>query len=156
MKTILWLFLSGVAALTALMVYIFAAGPHMRSQPNIRSFDAAMPLPPPNSVPLDRARESVSPAEVADTPANRHRGRVYYEYYCLACHGPTGDGAGPVGRSFTPAPADLRLAVPAIPTDAELMRRMLTGRGHAPALTNIVAPAHRWYLVRYLRALPVP
>jgi len=160
-KKILWLFLAGGAAVTGLMIYIFSVGPHMKVQPNIRSFDAAMPLPPPDSVPMERTKEPApSAAEaagltnaVANTPENCRHGRVYYEYYCLACHGTDADGAGPVGRSYVPAPADLRTAVPAIRTDGELMRRMLTGVGHEPALSNIVRPEHRWYLVRYLRGL---
>jgi len=163
-KTILWLFLAGICAVTALFIYIFAAGPHLRVQPNFRSFDAAMPLPPPDSIPLERTREPAPSAveataltnAVADTPENRRRGRVYYDYYCLACHGAAAEGAGPVGRSYVPAPADLRTAVPAIPTDGDLLRRMLTGVGHEPALANIVPAAHRWYLVRYLRSLPPP
>lgn len=164
MKKILYLFAAGLAAVTVLMMTIFAAGPHMRVQPNIRSFDAAMPMPPPDSVPLDRTREPApSAAEaasltntVADTAENRRRGRVYYEYYCLACHGTNADGTGPVGRSYSPVPADLRTAVPAIHTDGELLRRILTGRGHEPAMANIVTPAHRWYLVRHLRDLASP
>ena len=37
----------------------------------------------------------------------RDRGRVYYNYYCVFCHGDNGQGDGPVGYSYMPAPTDL-------------------------------------------------
>ena len=164
MRKVLWLFIAGAAAVTVIMTYLFATGPRMYVQPNIRPFDAEMPVPPSNSVtvtdawtPAPSAAEAPSLVNpVADTDEARRRGRVYYEYYCLACHGTAGDGAGPVGESYVPAPADLRTAVPQIPTDGELLRRMLTGTGHTPVLERAVQPEHRWPLVRYVRALAVP
>jgi mono/diheme cytochrome c family protein len=37
------------------------------------------------------------------------QGRALYLQYCAACHGLTGEGNGPVARSLTTPPANLRL-----------------------------------------------
>ena len=164
MRKVLWLFIGGLVAVTAIMTYLFATGPRMYVQPNIRPFDAQMPLPPPNSITVTTA-STPAPSEaeapslvnpVADSAEVRRQGRVYYEFYCLACHGTAGDGAGPVGESYVPAPADLRVRAPAIAADGDLLRRMLTGTGHTPVLERVVQPEHRWPLVRYVRTLAAP
>ena len=164
MKRLLWVIAIGFAAVTLMLASVFWRGPRMYRQASLRTWASAVPLPPSNSVPFDAVvTRAPSAAEagalvnpVPDTDDARERGRVYYAYYCLACHGVTGDGEGPVGESYMPVPTDLRTAVPRIPTDGELLRRMLTGVGHEPVLERVVRPEHRWYLVRYLRHLGLP
>ena len=164
MRKLMWLLVFGLCVFVALMTYVFVTGPRMYVQSHFRTLDAAMPGAPSNSVPLavswvpppSAAQAAALTNPVADTAENRQRGGVYYEYYCLACHGAAGDGAGPVGRSYVPAPADLRAAVPTVRTDGELVRRMLTGVGHEPVLERVVHDEYRWYLVRYLRGLRAP
>ena len=82
---------------------------------------------------------------------NLHNGKIYYGYYCLMCHGPKGDGNGPVGQSYVPKPTDLSSPRLIGITDGELYRRMLHGEGHDPVLDQTVQPAHRWPLVLYVR-----
>jgi mono/diheme cytochrome c family protein len=36
-------------------------------------------------------------------------GREYYQAYCASCHGPLGQGDGPVAATLRPPPADLTL-----------------------------------------------
>ena len=159
MNKVRWLIIGGLGAVALMLGSVFWFGPRMYRQPNLRTYAAAVPLPPSNSVPVATAwAPAPTAAEAAalvnpapDTDASRQRGRIYYEYYCLACHGAACDGKGPVGESYMPAPADLRAAVPRIVPDGELLRRMLTGVGHSPVLERVVRPEHRWELVRYLR-----
>ena len=92
---------------------------------------------------------------MADTAADRARGKVYYDYYCVFCHGDKGDGNGPVGESYVPVPADLRAAKIQAYADGELLRAMLVGTGHEPVLGRVVHPEHRWYLVLYVRSMTV-
>jgi mono/diheme cytochrome c family protein len=163
---------------------LIMTGPEMKSQPNIRAYQARVPLPPAGVVPVSApgTAHDVEPtaglpssAEAAAlqnplraTPENLTRGRTYYQYYCLACHGEAGDGNGPVGQSFLPPPADLRSAKLRSLKDGELLRAMFTGVGHQPeaatqarapvphepsVLEYIVLPEHRWYLVLYIRSL---
>jgi len=59
-----------------------------------------------------------------------NQGRSSFNLYCRSCHGPRGDGMGPLGLHQKPPARDLRLgiikfaAVPAgsLPTDADLRR----------------------------------
>ncbi len=171
-------------------------GPEMKSQPNIRAYQARFTLPPAGVVPVEPTAGIPSAAEAAAmqnplraTAENLARGRTYYEYYCLACHGDNADGNGPVGQSFLPHPPDLHScrnchgrtadanaqAAQSSPAttdmsskkvrdlkDGELLRVILTGVGHQPAikpaapmpvLEYTVLPEHRWYLVLYIRTL---
>ena len=171
-----WIKLGSLAALvvTVLVWYQLLTGPTMDyTQPNIRAYRAAMPLPPEGSVPIADARPSlpttaqattmkVLSQTLAATPETIARGKVYYGYYCLACHGATGDGRGPVGESFVPAPGDLRSPRIRAMSDGQLLRAMLTGDGHRPILAATgkeavleytVLPEHREYLVLYVRSL---
>jgi len=90
------------------------------------------------------------------TPENLARGRVYYTYYCVFCHGELGSGDGPVGQSYLPRPADLRSRHTAALKDGELVQALVTGTGHAPVLERIVPPEYRWYLALQVRALATP
>lgn len=157
-------FLAGVALIglgVLVYFYIMFQGPRMQVQPSIRTYERTMPLPAESIVPVEPDERAVPSAEQAagmqnplpDTEQNRDRGKVYYEYYCVFCHGQSGQGDGPVGYSYMPAPADFHDPKVLKKSNGELMRSMLTGAGHEPVIPRIVLPGHRWYLVMYIRAL---
>ncbi len=141
--------------------YLLFTGPRMYVQPNIRVFQAQVPLAPPGTIPVvnpfeplpakDEIKKLINPVE--KTSENYARGKIYYGYYCAFCHGDKGDGFGPVGYSYNPVPADLRTAKIQSMSDGELLYSMLTGAGHAPMLERIVLPKYRWYLVLHMRKL---
>ncbi len=142
--------------------YLVFSGPRMTVQPNLRTYDARMPLPPPGIVPVEALAEPRVPAAsearalVNPLPPgerNLAAGRVWYNMHCAFCHGGSGAGDGPVGRSFSPAPADLRSARIAAMSDGELLRAMLTGPGHEPVLERVVLPERRWPIVLHVRTL---
>jgi len=137
--------------------YLLFVGPRMYQQPHLRAFQAELPPMPPGVVPVadplpklpsaEEARTLANP--VPDTAESRTRGKVYYEYYCVFCHGAKGDGNSPVGESYVPKPADLRTAKVRAYSDGQYLRAMLTGVGHDPVLERTVNPDHWWRLVRY-------
>jgi mono/diheme cytochrome c family protein len=139
-------------------LYLVFSGPRMTVQPSVRAFERLAPLPPEGIVPAGAPEPPPLPDDSAknpleDTPANRARGAVYYQYYCTFCHGQQGDGHGPVGESYVPVPTDLRQPQVQAMSDGHLVRAMLTGTGHEPVLERVVPEQHRWYLVLYVRAL---
>jgi len=152
-------------AIVSVMGYVLITGPRMRMQPNVRPFQAEVPPLPTGVVPVDLPDASSSgrvPAEedaakmvnpLPATEENAARGKVYYQYYCVFCHGEKGDGNGPVGQSYTPKPADLRAPKVQAYSDGQMLRSMLTGEGHEPVLEKVVPMEHRWYLVYYVRIL---
>jgi len=157
MKRIVWILLALLIVPALVLLFI---GPRMKVQPRIRAFQEAAPLPPKGVVPVDGLVRAPTAAEakaltnpLAATATNLLRGKVYYGYYCQFCHGATGSGDGPVGQSYVPAPALLKSARVQSLSDGELLRAMLTGPGHEPALERVVPPAHRWFIVLYLRDL---
>jgi mono/diheme cytochrome c family protein len=157
-------FFAFVAAIGIGVVIFFTImfiGPRMRVQQHIRTFQKSMPLPPEGIVPVEPDRYAVPPQAQAaslknplqDNQANRDRGRTYYTYYCIFCHGENGQGDGPVGYSYMPSPTDLHAPKVLKMSDGELLRAMLLGVGHEPVLSRVVFPEHRWYLVGYVRTL---
>lgn len=162
LRTVLILILA--AAGMGAVGYIMLSGPRMYEQPHIRAYQAELPRLPAgvvpvasSVVPLPSAREAGSIASpVPATPANVARGKVYYQYYCVFCHGDRGDGNGPVGESYVPVPADLRSKKIAAYSDGQLLRAMLLGTGHEPVLERTVLSEHRWYLVLYARTFARP
>ncbi|MCE5326210.1 MAG: hypothetical protein LLG01_07315 [Planctomycetaceae bacterium] len=160
-----WLIRSlAAAALTGAFVWAvlaFGLGPRMQNQPALQSFQAVLPPMPEASRPQ---REPFAPAPTTQqarslrnplkgTADELARGKVYYGYYCIFCHGGDGGGTGPVGESYVPTPADLRRPAVQQLGDGELLRRMLTGAGHAPVLERVVRSPQRWPLVLYVRSL---
>lgn len=157
-----------ILSVAAALVYL--TSPRMYVQPHFRTYQrVAPPLPEgvvvagpapagPTSIgqriPLPSVDEAKSLANPeAATAESLARGKVYYAYYCVFCHGEKGDGNGPVGESYTPIPTDLRADKLRTYSDGQLYRAMLTGIGHDPVLDYTVLPEHRWHLVNYVRAL---
>jgi hypothetical protein len=136
--------------------YSILTGPHMKDQPSIKEFQAEMPLMPAGTVPVEpvprpAVMEETAQNPLAATAENIERGSVYYQYYCIFCHGKKGDGNGPVGQSYVPVPSDLRSdKIQAYP-DGKLYNAMLDGEGHQPVLRQVVLPEHVWYLALYVR-----
>ena len=154
-------FFPAVAAILLAGYLLFTGGPHMEHQQKIGPFQAAFPPSPKDSVPLEdplsklpstqEAQDLVS--AVAPTEKNIAAGGVYYGYYCVFCHGPSGDGRGPVGEGLVPPPADLRSPAVQSLSAGRLFRARLTGPGHEPVLERVVPPEARPYLVLYVRRL---
>jgi cytochrome c1 len=157
-KIIILLLVIPPLLLGAIFGYVLYKGPRMTVQHHFREYQMNLPPPVAGSVTVRRPDPSAAEAVQLTPPlqasgANLARGKVYYQYYCVFCHGDTGAGNGPVGQSYTPVPTDLRTAKIAGYSDKDLLRTMLTGVGHEPVLERVVPTEHRWYLVLFVRSL---
>ena len=86
-------------------------------------------------------------------------GGVLYEQNCLPCHGVSGAGDGPVGRTLNPPPADLILhTVPGVHPDGRLYDWISNGFPDSvmPAFKDNLTDEERWHLVNYIRTLSQP
>lgn len=158
-KIIILLIVIPPLLVAALFGYVLYKGPRMAVQQHLREFQMNLPPRPAGTVTVRRPDLTAAESDGLKNPlqanvANLTRGKVYYQYYCIFCHGDTGAGNGPVGQSYTPVPTDLRSEKVARYADGELLRAMLTGVGHEPVLERVVPPEHRWYLVLFVRTLP--
>lgn len=146
----------------ALFGYVLYKGPRMSVQHHFRDFQFIPPTLPAGTVSVEPAAKlpgiggSAPGGSLAGGAGAIERGRVYYRYYCVFCHGESGAGDGAVGRSYHPAPPDLRLGKVAAYVEAELLRAMLTGVGHEPVLERVVPPEHRSHLALFVRSIAAP
>jgi cytochrome c553 len=161
-------FQKAIAALVVIPALLFAGlfgyvlykGPRMTVQHHIREYQMIMPERAAGSVTVATPFRLPGAAEAGNLKnplqpdaGNLAAARVYYQYYCVFCHGDSGAGNGPVGNSYTPRPADLRSKQIAGYSDGQLLRAMLTGLGHEPVLERVVPPGHRWHLALFVRSL---
>ncbi len=90
--------------------------------------------------------------------ANVQAGRKLYEQNCAACHGPTGLGNGPAGKSLNPPPANL-VGVGRMPmvTDGYLYWTIAEGgtqlQTAMPPFKGALSETQIWDLVAFLRSL---
>jgi mono/diheme cytochrome c family protein len=83
-------------------------------------------------------------------------GKILYSHYCVACHGITGKGDGPVGLTLNPRPADLtQHAIPGVHTDGELFQWITNGfpNSRMPPFKTSLSDTDRWNLVNFIRTL---
>lgn len=93
------------------------------------------------------------PAPPPVTLALLQRGQQRFDIYCAPCHGKTGDGQGMIVQRGFPAPpsymSDRLLAAPA----QHFYDVITDGYGVMFSYADRVAPADRWAIAAYIRAL---
>jgi mono/diheme cytochrome c family protein len=96
-------------------------------------------------------REAATPPPLSDQLLAR--GQERYAIYCAPCHGAGGDGDGMVVRRGFPAPPSLHEArLRAAPT-GYMVKVMSAGYGTMYPFRARIAPADRWAIEAYIRAL---
>jgi mono/diheme cytochrome c family protein len=81
------------------------------------------------------------------------RGRDRFTIYCSPCHGAVGDGNGVTkkyGMGATPTYHDDRLRKMA---EGEIFNTITNGKGNMNPYSDKLAPADRWAVISYVRAL---
>jgi mono/diheme cytochrome c family protein len=90
-------------------------------------------------------------------------GRNTYNKLCATCHGPAGDGQGPVGKTLVPPPRDFTAGdFKYGGTDEDLYTIITQGaavKGGSPLMAawgnvkGVQTEKERWSLVKYIRSL---
>jgi len=115
---------------------------------------AAMQPPPAGTVSRDQAAfDTALSVRPQMTPALLARGRERFDIYCSPCHGLAGDGRGEVPARGFPRPPDFH-AEPLRSANPQLIVDTIThGYGVMYAYGDRVAPADRWAIAAYIKAL---
>ncbi len=145
-----------------LAVFLLAGcGENMVQQPRYDDYEEAslfrdgkvMQPPPAGTV----ARDDPFRAAAAERPSMSlalvERGRERFEIYCSMCHGHDGRGNGVVpSRGFPHPPNFLSPRLRAVPA-AHIVDVITKGYGVMYAYADRVAPADRWAIAAYVRAI---
>ncbi len=132
----------------------------MKDQESVRTYEAELPEMPAESIPVSGGVAQLRNEDpqkmknpLPDTNEVIARGKASYEYFCVMCHGPEGDGRGTVGQSFAPLPTDLRSTYVRGQSDGLLFYRISLGFKRHPPLYGTVSSEDRWAVIHYLRSL---
>jgi mono/diheme cytochrome c family protein len=117
------------------------------------------PLPvPTDSIPIEGAAYipglGVPANPVTADAASLARGQELFRINCQMCHGPEGEGNGPVANYLQNKPANLSgLAVQSL-SDGGIFMTITDGvQGKMPALNENLTVRERWDVVNYVRTL---
>lgn len=96
--------------------------------------------------PVVEVRDNPLPA----TAGSVAEGEALFRENCVACHGLSRDGNGPLADSLSSRPADLN-HMAAMHPDGDLAWKIANGRGDMPAWKDSLSEADIWNLVNYLK-----
>jgi mono/diheme cytochrome c family protein len=130
----------------------------MEIQPSFRPMEDPLPIPA-NSIPIEGAAY-IAGLGAPDNPIaldadSVERGRILYSIHCAQCHGPDGQGNGPIAPFLAKKkPANLTLDSTQTKSDGTLYLTISNGVPEAmPALNENLNVRERWDLVNFLRTL---
>ena len=129
----------------------------MEIQPSFRPMEHPLP-PPEHSIPIEGAI-SIPGMGAPENPtladgASIARGKELYTINCQMCHGPAGEGNGPVAAFLANRPANFTTEVVQSKSDGSFFLTISNGiDGRMPALNENLTVSERWDVVNFLRTL---
>jgi mono/diheme cytochrome c family protein len=133
--------------------------PEMHYSPADRRQEPPREAPPADAVPVtgstphysfDDATPLANPTP--NTPDNLQHAQNLARINCVACHGQSGHGDGPVASYFSPVrPVDFRSQRVQARTDGQLFWLIANGIGNMPAFRNLLSENDLWAMVLYVR-----
>jgi mono/diheme cytochrome c family protein len=122
-----------------------------------------VPAPSPGpALPLDAQGHSLAPAGAGETHyanplpttmALLQRGQQRFDIFCAPCHGRSGTGDGMIVRRGFPAPPSYHTERLRNAPDSHFYQVISDGYGVMYPYADRIAPADRWAIVAYIRAL---
>jgi len=89
---------------------------------------------------------------LAPTSSNVARGQHIYNTFCIVCHGPGGEGDGPIIGRFPNPPSLLADKAKGHP-DGRIFHILTRGQGIMASYAIQVRPDDRWRVIHYVRQL---
>ncbi len=120
------------------LVWLAACGP---SEPDREPAAPPAPAPAPEAAPPAQAAPAPAPpAAAAPGPGDAAAGAALYASYCASCHGPRGDGDGPLAANLEPKPARHSDAAYMGQLSDEYLFRVVKEGGAAVGKSPLMAP----------------
>ncbi len=91
-----------------------------------------------------------------DDTARRDRGTFVFTNYCQVCHGPLGQGNGPVTQGGFPPPSSLLADRAVQMTDGQMFHVLTYGQQNMPAFNAQLSREDRWSVILHVRMLQGP
>jgi len=154
------------------LVLLAACGNNMRDDSRIKPYEAspvfadgssARPIDPnavPRGQPADLALITgkqngavVTAFPISVDKDTIARGQLTFNIYCVPCHGAAADGKGVVAGYFKPPPANLLTDTLRLQPVGHFFDVITNGKGIMFSYASRVAPADRWAVIAYIRAL---
>ncbi|HEV3444696.1 MAG TPA: c-type cytochrome [Gemmataceae bacterium] len=88
--------------------------------------------------------------------ARRDRGGAVFADYCQVCHGPLGQGNGPITQRGFPPPASLLADRALQMKDGQMFHVLTYGQGNMPGFSTQLARDDRWSVILHVRMLQEP
>jgi cytochrome c len=124
----------------------------MQDQPSYHSQEAPRKHSPEGSVP--RTSRAVMLQSVGRTAGRLQQGARIFGVNCMHCHGPQGDGDGPVAGYLIEQPANLRSPKIQSKPEAEIYKVVTNGKEkRMPAFKGLLSAEERWAVAHYVKAL---
>jgi mono/diheme cytochrome c family protein len=103
-----------------------------------------------------RAGEELHNPFLPTDTIHRDRGTAVFTNYCQVCHGPLGQGNGPVTQGSFPPPASLQADRAVNMKDGQLFHVLTFGQGNMPSFSNQLSSDDRWSAILHVRMLQGP
>jgi mono/diheme cytochrome c family protein len=135
----------------------FPDGLTLRSPPQGAIARGQSPLhyqPTPEDA-LRAGRELKNPF-TQDDSLRLKRGNEVFDHVCQVCHGPIGEGNGPVTQHGFPLSASLLAERAVQMKDGQMFHILTYGQGRMPALAAQLTPEDRWSAILHVRMLQGP
>lgn len=139
----------------------FTYMPDMAYSPAYKA-QRALPRPPvPGTVPRGyvpyrfTSHEEAGKALFNPLPSSRAvllRGQTIFNSYCMACHGPEGEGNGTVVPPFPRPPSLQSDKIRGFP-DGSIFHIITRGQNIMPSYASQISPDDRWAVIHYIRVL---
>ncbi|HXD10487.1 MAG TPA: cytochrome c [Anaerolineales bacterium] len=129
----------------------------MEIQPSYRPMENPLPVAE-RSIPIEGAI-SIPGMGAPENPttadeASLARGKELYTINCQMCHGPTGEGNGPIAAFLANRPANFTTEAVQSKSDGSFFLTISNGvDGRMPALNENLTVSERWDVVNFLRTL---
>jgi mono/diheme cytochrome c family protein len=139
----------------------FADGSTLRTPPTgtiARGHLPAFRYLPTTEDALRAGRELASPFKEGSPDYERwlKRGAQVFDNICQTCHGPIGEGNGPVTQKGFPLPTSLLADRAVRMRDGQMFHVVTFGQGRMPGLAAQLSPEDRWSAILHVRMLQGP